>query len=76
MTAYNLSSAFTSYLLACTYWATQISAFFYPQVQAVDPPAGPWEFPQMAPSSVCIALSSLGYWLERRRLLRGGRKAE
>jgi len=53
-----------------------MAAWFYPNVQAVDPPAGKYEFPQLVPSGVLVALAGLGYWLERRRFLGKGKKGE
>ncbi|MCR6481466.1 hypothetical protein M8542_01415 [Amycolatopsis sp. OK19-0408] len=57
-------------MLASLYWVTQISALAYPGSKAVDPP-GEARFPQAKVAFPALALTALGYALERRRLARG-----
>jgi hypothetical protein len=57
-------------VLASLYWVTQISALAYPGSRAVDPP-GADRFPQAKIAVPALALTALGYVLERRRLARG-----
>ncbi|MFD9957984.1 DUF6640 family protein [Amycolatopsis sp. NPDC058986] len=66
----------TGATLASLYWLTQISALAYPGSKAVDPP-GTARFPQAKIAFPALALTGLGYLLERRRLARhgGGRDA-
>jgi hypothetical protein len=54
-------------VLASLYWATQISALAYPGAKAVDPP-GTARFPQAKIAFPALAVTALGYVLERRRL--------
>ncbi|WP_410618095.1 DUF6640 family protein [Amycolatopsis sp. cmx-8-4] len=56
--------------LASLYWLTQISALAYPGSKAVDPP-GTAKFPQAVVAFPALAVTALGYVLERRRLARG-----
>ncbi|WP_410630470.1 DUF6640 family protein [Amycolatopsis sp. cmx-4-83] len=56
--------------LASLYWLTQISALAYPGSRAVDPP-GTARFPQGKVAIPALAVTALGYVLERRRLTRG-----
>jgi hypothetical protein len=56
-------------VLASLYWLTQISALAYPGSKAVDPP-GTAKFPQAAVAFPALAVTALGYVLERRRLAR------
>jgi hypothetical protein len=56
--------------LASLYWLTQISALAYPGSKAVDPP-GTAKFPQAKVAFPALAVTALGYVLERRRLTRG-----
>jgi hypothetical protein len=56
--------------LASLYWLTQISALAYPGSKAVDPP-GTAKFPQAVAAFPALAVTALGYALERRRLTRG-----
>jgi hypothetical protein len=55
--------------LASLYWLTQISALAYPGSKAVDPP-GTARFPQAKVAFPALAVTALGYVLERRRLAR------
>ncbi|MDX3188171.1 acetyltransferase [Streptomyces sp. MN03-5084-2B] len=57
-------------VLASLYWVTQISALAYPGAKAVDPP-GTERFPQAKIAFPALAVTALGYLLERRRLARG-----
>jgi hypothetical protein len=57
-------------VLASLYWLTQISALAYPGSKAVDPP-GTAKFPQAVVAFPALAVTALGYVLERRRLARG-----
>ncbi|MBE1500320.1 hypothetical protein H4696_007420 [Amycolatopsis lexingtonensis] len=57
-------------VLASLYWVTQISALAYPGSRAVDPP-GEARFPQAKVAFPALAVTALGYVLERRRLARG-----
>jgi hypothetical protein len=57
-------------VLASLYWVTQISALAYPGSRAVDPP-GAARFPQARVAFPALAVTTLGYVLERRRLARG-----
>ncbi|WP_199199167.1 DUF6640 family protein [Amycolatopsis sp. CA-128772] len=57
-------------VLASLYWATQVSALAYPGSRAVDPP-GAGRFPQAKIAFPALAVTALGYVLERRRLARG-----
>ena len=57
-------------VLASLYWVTQVSALAYPGSRAVDPP-GDDRFPQAKIAVPALALTALGYVLERRRLARG-----
>ncbi|WP_033261638.1 DUF6640 family protein [Amycolatopsis vancoresmycina] len=57
-------------VLASLYWVTQISALAYPGSRAVDPP-GADRFPQAKVAFPALAVTALGYVLERRRLARG-----
>lgn len=65
---YNKDTAFIVALLDAIYFLTQLSAWFYPQTAAQDPPADPYWFPQAFFASPIIGLCGLGYWLEARRL--------
>ncbi|MET8994445.1 DUF6640 family protein [Amycolatopsis sp. NPDC004169] len=56
-------------VLASLYWVTQISALAYPGAKAVDPP-GEARFPQAKAAFPALAVTALGYLLERRRLAR------
>ncbi|MFG1640626.1 DUF6640 family protein [Amycolatopsis sp. NPDC049252] len=56
--------------LASLYWLTQISALAYPGSKAVDPP-GTAKFPQAVVAFPALAVTAIGYVLERRRLARG-----
>ncbi|WP_329054349.1 acetyltransferase [Amycolatopsis sp. NBC_01488] len=56
-------------VLASLYWLTQISALAYPESKAVDPP-GTAKFPQAVVAFPALAITALGYVLERRRLAR------
>ena len=60
----------TGATLASLYWLTQISALAYPGSKAVDPP-GTAKFPQAVVAFPALAVTALGYVLERRRLARG-----
>ena len=53
--------------LASLYWLTQISALAYPGSKAVDPP-NEARFPQAKVAFPALAVTALGYVLERRRL--------
>ncbi|NBH06844.1 DUF6640 family protein [Amycolatopsis sp. SID8362] len=55
--------------LASLYWVTQVSALAYPGSRAVDPPGK--GFPQAKVAFPALAVTALGYLLERRRLARG-----
>jgi hypothetical protein len=57
-------------VLASLYWLTQISALAYPGSKAVDPDRGEG-FPQAKVAFPALAVTALGYVLERRRLARG-----
>nr|WP_290058622.1 DUF6640 family protein [Amycolatopsis sp. MEP2-6] len=57
-------------MLASLYWVTQISALAYPGARAVGPP-GKAGFPQAKVAFPALAVTALGYVLERRRLARG-----
>ena len=59
----------TGATLAALYWLTQISALAYPGSKAVDPPATA-RFPQAKVAFPALAVTALGYVLERRRLTR------
>ncbi|MEV5720336.1 DUF6640 family protein [Amycolatopsis mediterranei] len=56
-------------VLASLYWVTQISALAYPGSRAVDPPKAE-RFPQAKIAVPALALTALGYVLERRSLAR------
>ncbi|KAJ9648787.1 hypothetical protein H2201_005047 [Coniosporium apollinis] len=59
----------TAAVLASLYWVTQLMAFAYPDVAAVDPPGDPNALPIQLPiSGVLLACTGLGYWLEAQRL--------
>jgi hypothetical protein len=59
-------------VLATLYWITQISALAYPGAAAVDPP-NTAKFPQAKIALPALALSAVGYLLERRRIARQDR---
>ncbi|WP_158880302.1 DUF6640 family protein [Amycolatopsis anabasis] len=63
----------TAAVLASLYWVTQISALAYPGAEATDPP-NTAKFPQAKIALPALAVTALGYVLERRRITRRARR--
>lgn len=59
-----LDDLFTAALVAEAYWATQLAAWFFPDVTAADPPMDPEYFFQFYILSVASVLIAAGYWVQ------------
>ncbi|KAF2760374.1 hypothetical protein EJ05DRAFT_282635 [Pseudovirgaria hyperparasitica] len=51
------------------YWVTQLMAWVYPEVAAVDPPASKWFFPQAGVSAVVLAITAAGWHYEKKAIM-------